>query len=149
MLAIITPEIDVFLKHIRLCFVATVTQDGKPNVSPKGTLAVLNSEHLVFANIRSPDTVENITKNPNIEISAIDPISRRGYLFTGTATYHTDSKDLDMVSKIYSDMNIKSKIKGIVIMKIKSVSEVTSPLYDTGVTEQQIRKSWIKQYLQS
>ena len=40
----------------RLGFVATVCPDGTPNLSPKGTVSVLDDEHLIFADIRSPGT---------------------------------------------------------------------------------------------
>jgi hypothetical protein len=36
----------------RLGFVATVCPDRTPNLSPKGTTAVWDDEHLVFVNIR-------------------------------------------------------------------------------------------------
>ncbi len=39
----------------KLGFVATVGEDGLPNLSPKGTFLVLDDEHIVFAEIRSPN----------------------------------------------------------------------------------------------
>ena len=36
----LTDEMKQMVKHLRLCYVATVTPDGKPNLSPKGTLKV-------------------------------------------------------------------------------------------------------------
>lgn len=44
----------------RLGYVATVCPDGTPNLSPKGTTAVWDSEHLVFAHLHSHQTVANI-----------------------------------------------------------------------------------------
>ena len=38
----------------RLGYVASVCPDGTPNLSPKGTVAVWDDEHLVFAHIHSP-----------------------------------------------------------------------------------------------
>lgn len=38
----------------RLGFVATVSPDGPPNLSPKGTVSVLDDDSLVFADLRSP-----------------------------------------------------------------------------------------------
>lgn len=149
LMAIITPEIAEFLKRVRLCFVATVSPDGRPNVSPKGTLIGLDSEHIAFAEIRSPDTVTNITHNPRVEISAIDPISRRGYLFEGIAKIYTSGNYFDEAHRIYAGMNIKSAIKSIIVIDTESVSEVTSPLYDSGASEDEIRKSWIRRYTQS
>ena len=46
-----------------LGFIATVCPDGTPNLSPKGTTAVWDDDHLVFADLRSPGTVENLRSN--------------------------------------------------------------------------------------
>lgn len=128
---------------------ATVSQNAKPNVSPKGTLVALDQRRLAFADIRSPDTVSNIVNNPHVEISAIDPISRRGYLFAGIARTITNGEEFDRVSKIYEEMKIQSTIKAIIIVELKTVSKVTSPLYDLGVSESQIRESWIRRYTEN
>ena len=34
--------------------IATASKSGRPNVSPKGSLKVLDDEHVVFADVRSP-----------------------------------------------------------------------------------------------
>src|SRR3954467_851006 len=70
----------------RLCFVATVNDDGTPNLSPKGTIAVLDDSHLAFCNIRSPGTIWHRRRRRAIEINVVDPIGRKGYRFKGTAT---------------------------------------------------------------
>jgi hypothetical protein len=48
----------------QLGFVATTCPDGTPNLSPKGTTAVWDDDHLVFAHIHSPGTVANLRSNP-------------------------------------------------------------------------------------
>ena len=84
-MAVITSEIKIFLNSQKLGYVATVSSDGKPNISPKGTIIAWSDNLLAFANIRSPDTLMNLQTNPFVEINVIDPLSRKGYLFTGTA----------------------------------------------------------------
>ena len=75
----------------RLGFVATVCSDGTPNLSPKGTVAVWDDDHLVFADLHSPETVANIDAGRRVvEINVVDPILRRGYRFKGPATVHRD-----------------------------------------------------------
>ena len=83
-------EIRNFVNFQKLGYVATVSSDGSPNLSPKGTIAILDDSRLVFANIRSPQTIENLTKNPSIEINVIDPFSRMGYRFKGMANILSD-----------------------------------------------------------
>ena len=70
----------------RLGFVATVCPDGTPNLSPKGTTAVWDDDHLVFANIRSPGTLANLRQNASVEVNVVDPFLRKGYRFKGVAS---------------------------------------------------------------
>ena len=63
----LTPDMKRVVEEQRLGFVATVCPDGTPNLSPKGTIAVWDDEHLVFANIRSPGTLANLRHNASVE----------------------------------------------------------------------------------
>ena len=77
----LSQEIKDFLDVQKLGYVATVSSDGKPNISPKGTIIVWTSEVLAFADIRSPDTIKNLQNNPHVEINVIDPILRKGSIY--------------------------------------------------------------------
>src|SRR5438445_858811 len=83
MAAKLTADMKRVVAEQRLAFVATVCPDGTPNVSPKGTIAVWDDDHLVFADIRSPGTVANICRNPAVELNVVDPFSRKGFPFQG------------------------------------------------------------------
>jgi predicted pyridoxine 5'-phosphate oxidase superfamily flavin-nucleotide-binding protein len=72
-MAKLTEEMKELVKRQRLGFVATVCPDGTPNLSPKGTVSVLDDEHLIFADIRSPGTVSNLRTNPNVEVNVVRP----------------------------------------------------------------------------
>ena len=142
MLSIITPEIRAFLNTQKLGFVATVSLDGKPNISPKGTIIPWSENLLAFADIRSPDTMMNLQNNPFVEINVIDPLSRKGYLFIGTAKIIKNTPLYVKILNHYRTNGIKSPINSIVIVDVSSVSEVTSPLYDLGQTEEEIKLKW-------
>src|SRR5689334_25218647 len=81
----LTADMKRVIAEQKLGFVATVNADGTPNLSPKGTMQALDDEHIVFADIRSPGTMANIAHNPAMEINFVDPFSRKGYRFKGTA----------------------------------------------------------------
>ena len=142
----ITQEIKDFLDLHKLGFVATVDSAGKPNISPKGTIIGWSSEILAFADIRSPDTIENLQHNPNVEINVIDPLLRKGYLFTGTARILNDGSMYEKIFQHFRDKGIKSSINSIVLVDILNISEVTSPLYDLGVSEEEIKSKWKKHF---
>jgi predicted pyridoxine 5'-phosphate oxidase superfamily flavin-nucleotide-binding protein len=142
----ITSEIKNFLNLQKLGYVATVSSDGKPNISPKGTLIGWTSDTLAFADIRSPDTMNNLRENPNLEINVIDPLLRKGYLFQGRAKIIEDGILYDEILNYYRTNGIKSTINSIVLVDVSNVSEVTSPLYDMGISEQEIKSKWKKHF---
>ena len=141
-LSIITPKIKSFLDIQKLGYVATVSSDGKPNISPKGTIIAWSENLLAFANIRSPDTVNNLQNNPFVEINVIDPLSRKGYLFTGSAKIIKNTPTYTEILNHYRNSGIQSPINSIVIVTVSSISEVLSPLYDLGKTEDEIKLKW-------
>jgi len=142
----ITEKIGKFVSQQKLGFVATVSPNGTPNLSPKGTISVLDKNTLVFANIRSPQTIENLEKNPSIEINIVDPFSRRGYRFKGIAKIISDGEEYNKILLSYKQNGIQTTIKSIVMVNVKQILEVTSPLYDIGYTEEELRIKWKKYY---
>ena len=142
----INQKIQDFLEHQKLGYVATVSSDGKPNVSPKGTIVGWNSEMLAFADIRSPDTMTNLKTNPHVEINVVDPILRKGYLFKGKCRIVSTGDMFEEILAYYRDKGIKSKINSIVLVDVLDVLEVTSPLYDMGISEQEVRSKWKKHF---
>lgn len=139
---VITDEIAAFLDKQRLGYVATIGPGCRPNVSPKGTITRWDKSTLIFADIRSPDTVRNIRENGSVEISSIDPVLRKGYLFEGTASVIRDAGMLRKALEMYKGRGIKSKIRAVVAVEVSKVSSVTSPLYDMGATEEEVREKW-------
>ena len=144
-----TDEIKNILEQQKLGYVATVSPDNTPNVSPKGTITVWDDEHLVFADIKSPKTLANLEQNPSVEINVVDPIIRKGYRFKGTATILSSGQEYDKIISHYNSIGIKSKIGRVVLIKVTNVDDVTSPLYDLGYTEDEIKKRWKEHYLSS
>ena len=142
----ITPEIKDFLNLQKLGYVATVTSDGKPNISPKGTIIGWDSKTLAFADIRSPDTMKNLKDNPNVEINVIDPLLRKGYLFQGTSRIIEDETLYQEILNYYRANGIKSPINSIVLVDVSNISDVTSPLYDMGISEGEIKSKWQKHF---
>ncbi len=142
----ISQEIKDFLDIQKLGYVATVSSDGKPNISPKGTIIAWTSKILAFADIRSPDTMKNLQNNPFVEINVIDPLLRKGYLFKGQARIIKDNSQFEEILIHYRKKGIKSPINAIVLVDVSEVSEVISPLYDMGISEQEIKSKWKKHF---
>jgi uncharacterized protein len=146
---VITPEIAAFVHQQRLGFHATVCADGTPNLSPKGTTAVYDPEHLMFAELRSPQTLANLEANPSIEVNMVDPIVRKGWRFKGTATVRRESEVRERALEIYEREGYTvypERIGAIVLIRVESVRELTSPAYDDGSSEQDVAGWWAERY---
>ena len=143
---VITDEIKKFVDFQKLGYVATISNDNTPNLSPKGTIMVLDEFHIAFANIQSPNTVENLKHNSSIEVNVVDPFSRRGYRFKGTAEVISSGDKFDKFILYYKTSGVKSSIKSVILVKIEKLNEVLSPLYDLGHTEEELKAKWKKYY---
>jgi uncharacterized protein len=133
----------------RLGFVATVTEDGRPNVSPKGTTTIWDDERLMFADVASPGTVTNLATNPHVEINVVDPILRKGFRFKGTATVYTSGDMFERGVRILrgrgSALNM-DRIRSIVVIEVTSAAPMVSPIYDDGTPEELIVRRWLDYY---
>jgi predicted pyridoxine 5'-phosphate oxidase superfamily flavin-nucleotide-binding protein len=147
-LGILTAGMKRVVGEQRLGFVATVCPDGTPNLSPKGTTAVWDDDHLIFANIRSPGTVANLRQNPSVEVNVVDPFVRKGYRFKGTASILDSGVLYEKVLAFYKERGSQSAIREIVMIRVQTAHPIDSPAYDLGLTEDQVRDRW-ERYFQS
>ena len=143
------PNIKDFVNFQKLGFVATVNSDNTPNLSPKGTVRVWDDENLIFADINSPQTMENLNNNSSVEINVVDPIKRKGFRFKGNAKMISDSDLHDQIVDYYKKNGTKNKISSVVMVKIDQVDEVVSPLYYLGISEKEISEKWTKHFLEN
>jgi predicted pyridoxine 5'-phosphate oxidase superfamily flavin-nucleotide-binding protein len=80
----IPKEVQEFMQG-KVAWVATSSPEGVPNVTPKGTVRVIDDEHLVFADLFSRKTRENLLKNPQVAVTVIEEKSHKGFQIKGTA----------------------------------------------------------------
>ncbi|HEX4849591.1 MAG TPA: pyridoxamine 5'-phosphate oxidase family protein [Puia sp.] len=140
----ITTEVKEFVNRVKLGFAATVSPDGTPNLSPKGTTLAWDDQRLVFADIHSPRTVSNLLVNPSIEINVVDIFTRKGFRFKGIATVHKEGEFYESVVKHYRSAGSLYQINHIVSIKVEELISVWSPAYDNNLTEEEIKKRWIE-----
>ena len=140
----LTDEMKRVVDEQRLGFVATVCPDGTPNLSPKGTTAVWDDEHLVFADIRSPITVKNLRQNPAVEINVVDPISRKGFRFKGMATVINSGPLFDEVLEFFKRERglVQMQVQTFVLVEVKQARPLISPAYDLGASEEEVSDQW-------
>lgn len=147
-MGILTADMKRVVEEQRLGFAATVSPDGSPNLSPKGTMVVLDDDHIMFAEIRSPNTIENLRANPAMEINFVDPFARTGYRFKGTASIV--ERGSDEFAALHARFDrwgaLATTIRRIVKLRVERAVALTSPAYDIGATEAELRQTWMAHF---
>ncbi len=146
----ITDDMQYIIGRAGLSFVATVCPDGTPNLSPKATLAVLDEDHLVFADIRSPQTIANLRQNPSVEVNVVDIFLRRGYRFKGRAELVESGPIYDRVTAaLWSREGPKYPVGCAVKIVIDHAAPLLSPAYifgDPVPTEDEVKEVFLDRY---
>src|SRR4030095_15646644 len=149
-MGVLTADMKRIVEEQRLGFVATVCPDGTPNLSPKGTTAVWDDDHLVFANIRSPGTLANLRQIANCEVNVGDPFVRKGYRFKGVASILESGPVYQQLLAFYRERGsqVSELIREIVMIQVQTALPIDSPAYDLGLTETEVRDR-MERYYQS
>jgi len=142
-MGILTNEIKEFVRKQKLGFIATVCPDGTPNLSPKGTTNVWDDDHLVFVDIYSPGTVSNLLHNAATEINIVDVFVRKGYRFKGIGKVLSEGSLFEEIVSFYKNAGATYIIKNIVLVKVERILPLTSPVYDTNISEEEVKARWM------
>jgi predicted pyridoxine 5'-phosphate oxidase superfamily flavin-nucleotide-binding protein len=149
MRGVLDDDMKRVVKEQRLGYVATVCPDGTPNLSPKGTTAVWDDQHLVFLDLFSPGTVANIEAgNRVVEVNVVDPIRRKGYRFKGPAAVHRDGPVFEDVVEWYERERgtERARIKSAVLITVEDAAPLVSPAYADGSSEATIEQRSLDMY---
>ena len=140
----LTPDMRAVIEAAHLCFAATVTPEGRPNLSPKGTIRVWDDAHLFFLDIASPGTRANLTHSPWMELNVVEQLSRRGYRFSGQAELHfPGSAVYDEASRrVYGAMPPTAEVAAVVLLAIERAAPLLSPAYWRVDDETALREIW-------
>ena len=142
-MGLLTQEIRDFVNKTKLGFNATVCANGTPNLSPKGTTIAWDNDHLAFADICSPGSINNLLTNPSIEINVVDVFIRKGYRFKGVAKVLSEGKIFNDVISFYGEAASKYQINNIVLVRVDRGLPITSPIYNTGLSEEEVKNKYL------
>ena len=142
----LTDEMRTLIGRYSAGAVATVNADETPSVSPKGTFVVLDDRTLAFGHIRSPGTVSNLRRNPAIEVCFTDVLARKAVRVTGTAAIvrqgDTDAALDDAFEAAWGPF--LPHMGAYVRIAVTAAEMILSPAYDLGLTEDELRKTYLE-----
>lgn len=133
----------------RMAYVASVNDDGTPNLSPKATLATVDADHVAFCDIASPRTLANIASRPAVEANVVDLIRRKGWRLAGTARVVDGGAEFDSLAQLFRGRGVnlagagrQGPIRRFVVIRLSKVSPLISPAYAQGQSESQVVGYW-------
>jgi predicted pyridoxine 5'-phosphate oxidase superfamily flavin-nucleotide-binding protein len=93
-------------------FVGTVSKDGIPNISIKGTFIIVpDDETIVYADVYSMKTSENMKRNPNVAIAVMNAPIFKGYQFKGKAELVESGSLLEEARKLNPGLKSVTQVK--------------------------------------
>jgi len=131
-----------------LCWLATVSTENVPNVSPKEIFNHFGSNKLIIANIASPQTVKNIKQNENVCVSFVDVLVQKGFQLKGKAKIigKTDSEFSEMKKILCEMTGGKFPFATVTEITVEQVKPIIAPkyvLYPETTEEEQIESARI------
>lgn len=122
----IPERVKEFMEQDRLAYVATSGADGMPNVVPKGSLTLLDDEHLVFADLYAGKTRANLEKNPGIAVAIVNPAAYQGYQLKGRAELIDRGPVYDeMVKKVEGGRLDLPRARYAVVIKVEHIFDLS------------------------
>jgi uncharacterized protein len=115
-MAMLSEEAKALIKDTHPGFIATASKAGRPNVSPKGSLRVLDDEHVVFADIHSPNTIANLVENPQVAAMVFDPATRHGCRIWGGAEILSSGELFDQINAELAKRSMQAR--NIVVVSV-------------------------------
>lgn len=128
---ILNDEIRQSIEESVLCWLATVDAHGNPNVSPKEVFVADGADHLLIANIASPNSVRNIEINPAVCISFVHVFKQKGFKLKGVASILQpgDPAYAEKHRPLYAIAGERFPIQSIIQIRVTNAQRILAPSY--------------------
>jgi len=109
------------------CYVATVNEDGTPEIGPKRSTRVLDDEHLAFSEITGGRTWANVSRGAQVAIAVADRGKRAGYRFVGQPEVLSSGPVYDQALAMMRAAGIQAPLKGVVRVTVERIFTLGFP----------------------
>jgi len=139
----LTKEMKTLIRNHSAGMVATINDDGTPSVSPKATFVILDDSSLAFGNIRSPGTISNLRKRSAVEVCFIDVVLRKAVRVAGTTKITRKAHaSPELLAKFEAEWgDYLQRMSAFVEIDVSAAELILSPAYDTGLTEEALKRT--------
>lgn len=114
-----------------LCWLATISPEGVPNVTPKEVFAASDDGKLLIADIMSSNSVNNIRSNPAVCVSFVDVFRQRGFKIVGTATIvsRRAPEFVALAGDLIARAGSSFTIRNLIVVEATLVTRILAPSY--------------------
>jgi predicted pyridoxine 5'-phosphate oxidase superfamily flavin-nucleotide-binding protein len=109
------------------CYVATVNDDGTPEIGPKRSTRVLDDSHLAFNEVTGGRTWANVQRGAQVAIAVSDREKRTGFRFVGKPEIVTSGPVFDQAVAMMQKAGIMAPLKGVVKVEVTKVFNLGFP----------------------
>lgn len=136
----LTDEIKRYTERSVLCWLATCSRQGEPNVSPKEMFTYTDDYTLLIAHIASPNSIKNILENPQVCVSLVDLFVQKGFKLIGRARLifpHEDEFARE-AQRFIAKFGEGYPIRALIEIKVQRTERIIAPNYylKPGTTEE-------------
>lgn len=138
----LTAEHLEYLDRSVLCWLATVSASGQPNVSPKEIFMAHGPDTIIIAQIASPNSVSNIHVNRHVTLCVVDVLVQKGFQFKGEAEVLDANHNafIPMHASLDGMVHGKFPFREIIRIRLIGVKPILAPSYlfypETNETDQ-------------
>jgi uncharacterized protein len=100
--------ISLIAKEENVVVLASVDENGTPNISPRYVMMILNDEKLVFADVFMNKTFNNIRRWPKVAAAIVEKRSRGGFQLKGEVEDITDPMIISQCGKKIKELKFDS-----------------------------------------
>ncbi|HQV33119.1 MAG TPA: pyridoxamine 5'-phosphate oxidase family protein [Calditrichia bacterium] len=124
-------EVLQSIRESVLCWLATASKAGEPNVSPKEMFCAFGEDKILIANIASPNSVANIAENPNVCVSFVDVFKQKGFKVKGMARIVRPEQTgyAEMLAALHQLGGEAFPIRNIIEVTVRRVNPIVAPSY--------------------
>ncbi len=109
------------------CFIATVNEDGTPEVGPKRSTRVLDDEHLAFNEVTGGATWANVKRGSKVAVAVVDRDRRAGFRFAGSPEVVTSGPVFDQAVAMMQKAGLTAPLKAVVKVKVEKIYSLGFP----------------------
>lgn len=129
--SLLTSDVLRMLESTVLCWLATVSVDGSPNVSPKEAFVYDGEGKILVAHIASPVSVQNIRETGKACASFLDVFVQKGFKIDCNARIVREGDEgySDQLGKLHDTIGHQFPIQAVIELSPIKVSEIIAPSY--------------------